>query len=125
MDIYSIVGIIVATLTLGGTIGGGIAYAVRKVDKVKQISEKVTTLDDLQRRLEITEKETATLYKIIDKRQNEIDSLNKKIIAKFNELDEANSIVLEALSGIANQVGADSVHEMLEKKTRRMIRGTI
>ena len=82
MVLSEVVGIVLGTLAISGTVGGIIIYFVRKHDKIKAIP------DDMPLRLTVAEGKIEKIFTITDRLEENIDQINGKIGAEIKSVKD-------------------------------------
>ena len=122
MIIYQSVAVISGALLIFSAIGAMIVYLVRNADKVKAIPENISEhMKDMEAKIEVALRKTDRMERdiVAVKEQLGIEIQNVKTAQErgFLEMQESHSLILQAVSGIANRVGAEEVVDMLKKNT--------
>lgn len=106
MEAYQLIAIVVGGLGILSIICGVIVYLVRKNDKVVAIAEKMPDLEALEPRI-------IALEDFKNKYDNRLENFRK-------EQNAVNSLLFEAIKGIAREVGANDVVTLIDDNTMIM-----
>jgi len=131
MTTYEIMAVLVAALTVVGMICAAIAYLVRKNDKVVSLSNKLPEvkentkrIDTLETRLDDISNKLTAAFREIDTNRENISYTSTQISEHTKRMEESNSLILKAITGLVNAAinGSDkdsltAVKDMLERET--------
>lgn len=99
--------IIVGAFSLLATAGGIVAYTTRKIDKVKFLSEKIPSLDDIVKRVDVLEARVdqhehkiKLVFSKTDIQDNATSILEQRMHDSFDEVKYTQSLMLEGLSAL-------------------------
>ena len=122
LSVYSIYHMVAIAVVICGSIVSTIVYIVRKTDKIKFISERMPELLALMPRVDELESKQSTGFEKLDANRLEIQKTKLQIEDDLKEVKESNSLILESIYKLANNLDNRDVIEGLDDKTMRVMK---